>query len=145
MFNVLETTASISLDEECSCSNKVFTALFSISLVVNAVLGIIVGFQRKNMQSIPTVHSDLFKWYPIATMNQQQNSSTMAPSHCWDVLYIQPSWVKFPDNATEMELPWLNDSYVHLNGTNKTLHFKVCDNVKVFSLFNRFNSAYCRI
>ena len=58
---------------------------------------------------------------------------------------LHTTWVKFPDNATEMELPWLNDSYVHLNGTNKTLHFKVCDNVKVFSLFNRFNSAYCRI
>ena len=32
---------------------------------------------------------------------------------------LHTTWVKFPDNATEMELPWLNDSYVHLNGTNK--------------------------
>ncbi|CAB3995087.1 Hypothetical predicted protein [Paramuricea clavata] len=37
---------------------------------------------------------------------------------------LHKAWVKFPDNATEMELPWLNESYVHLNGSNKTLHFK---------------------
>ncbi|CAB4033802.1 Hypothetical predicted protein [Paramuricea clavata] len=45
-----KSTASISSDKECTCSNKVFIALFSISFVFNALLGIIVGFQRKKMQ-----------------------------------------------------------------------------------------------
>ncbi|CAB3995088.1 Hypothetical predicted protein [Paramuricea clavata] len=37
---------------------------------------------------------------------------------------LHNAWVKFPDNATEMEPPWLNKSYVHFNVSNKTLHFK---------------------
>jgi hypothetical protein len=51
---------------------------------------------------------------------------------------LHNAWVKFPDNATEMELPWLNDSYVHLNGTNKTLHFKVCEGFFSFYSFFKF-------
>ena len=33
--------------------------------------------------------------------------------------------VKFPDNLTEMELQWLDESYVDLTVLNKELHFKV--------------------
>ncbi|CAB4039550.1 Hypothetical predicted protein, partial [Paramuricea clavata] len=42
-----KSTASASSDKDCSnsnVSNKIFIALFSVSLVVNVVLGIIVGF-----------------------------------------------------------------------------------------------------
>ena len=34
--------------------------------------------------------------------------------------------VKFPDNAAEMELQWLDESYVGLNVFNNELSFKVC-------------------
>ncbi|CAB4026456.1 Hypothetical predicted protein, partial [Paramuricea clavata] len=36
----------------------------------------------------------------------------------------KPVLVKFPDNATEMELQWLDQSYVDLNVSNKVLYFK---------------------
>ena len=38
---------------------------------------------------------------------------------------LQKARVKFPDNVTEMELQWLDESYVDLTVLNKTLHFKV--------------------
>lgn len=35
------------------------------------------------------------------------------------------SQVKFPDNATEMKLPWLARSYVNFTVSNRDLYFKV--------------------
>ena len=39
--------------------------------------------------------------------------------------FLQNVLVKFPNNSTEIRLPWLNESYVHLNVSNNTLYFKV--------------------
>ena len=57
---------------------------------------------------------------PAAKFTDQQNS-TKALTHC----SLQKGLVKFPDDVTEMELPWINESYVDLTVINKTLHFKV--------------------
>ena len=60
LFNVLESTTSNSSNEESSDSNvstKVFIVLFSISLVVNVVLGIIVWFLWKDRQRLVKIAS----------------------------------------------------------------------------------------
>ena len=40
--------------------------------------------------------------------------------------------VKFPDNSTEMEIEWLNGSYVNFTMSGDTLSFKVCKFIAVF-------------
>ncbi len=38
---------------------------------------------------------------------------------------LKKALAKFPDNATKMELQWLNESYVDLNVSNNDMYFKV--------------------
>ena len=41
--------------------------------------------------------------------------------------------VKFPDNTTELEQQWLDESYIDLMVFNNTLQFKVRKNRMLFS------------
>jgi hypothetical protein len=43
--------------------------------------------------------------------------------------------VKFPDNAAEIELQWLDESYFDLNLFNNELYFKVCKWIHSYSKF----------
>lgn len=41
---------------------------------------------------------------------------------------------KFPDNTTELEQEWLDESYIDLMVCNSTLHFKVSEVKMLFFL-----------
>ena len=42
------------------------------------------------------------------------------------------AWTKTPNTAMETELEWMNDSYVGLNVSDNSLHFKV-SKFKIYS------------
>jgi hypothetical protein len=48
--------------------------------------------------------------------------------------YLRNVLAKFPDNATDIELPWLSKSYIKLTVLKRTLYFKVSEGF--FSLFS---------
>ena len=62
---------------------------------------------------------------PITTFTYQQQPPNQqqlpeAQTNC----SLRKALVKFPDKITEMEVQWLDESYVDLTVLNKTLHFK---------------------
>lgn len=61
------------------------------------------------------------------TADQQILNKTLT-SNC----SLVKALVKFPDDVEEMELQWLNESYVDLVILNKTLQFKVRTYTMVF-------------
>lgn len=54
---------------------------------------------------------------------------------------LSKALAKFPDNATEIELQWLNESYVDLEVLNKTIHLKVRKNT-IILLFSNLNKDW---
>jgi hypothetical protein len=64
-------------------------------------------------------------------MYSQQDSATQFndvdnPNVALESCSLNKAKAKFPDQAEQMELQWLNESYVDLTIANgKTLHFKV--------------------
>jgi hypothetical protein len=65
-------------------------------------------------QVIPYSHSD-----PVTTLIHHD------PPIQLQSCSVRNIRVKFPDNATEMELRWLNESYVNIDVSGIHLHFKV--------------------
>ena len=66
-------------------------------------------------QVIPYLHDSLVSEFEIVNKTF---------SHCYLSERIKFK-VKYPDNATEIEMEWLNKSYVDLTVSGNKLHFKV--------------------
>ena len=86
-----------------------------INLIYIIVIGVSVSCQFGPFQLIPYTPNEQ------ATKFTDQQQPNRALTSC----SLRKARVKFPDNLTEMELQWLDESYVDLTVLNKALHFKV--------------------
>ena len=102
-----------------------FLLLFNSFIVINLIYILLAGGYDNCVlgpfQPIPYTTN-----IPVTTFTYQeqppnQQQLTETSTNC----SLRKALVKFPDKTTEIELQWLDESYVDLTVLNKTLHFKV--------------------
>ena len=92
-----------------------FTSLIVINLICIIFIGVSGNCVLGPFQAIPYTPNEPATKFT----DQQQPNRALTSCSLWKAL------LKFPDNVTEMELQWLDESYVNLTVLNKELHFKV--------------------